>query len=175
MQPPAGRRAIVLFLRGAVAEHVDAIRRRWDPVMTGRIDAHVTLVHEVTDDLAAERRVVELAATTPPIEITLTTTACWGAATYGVYAAIDDPSGVAVLHRALADLEAPRWSRVAFRPHVTLVHGRTVDPALAAPAWAELCDVQLDWSATLAAIDVIELDEPTGWTSVQRVSLAGEG
>src|SRR5215218_8241034 len=107
LMPPENRRAVVLFLRGPVAERVDAIRRHWDPVMTGRIDAHVTLVHQATDHAAVEQRV--------------------------------------------AELEAPAWSRVAFRPHVTLVHGRTVDPALAGPAWTALCDQRAGWSAPLTA------------------------
>src|SRR5215218_3434697 len=166
LMPPENRRAVVLFLRGPVAERVDAIRRRWDPVMTGRIDAHVTLVHQATDHAAVEQRVAELAATTPPFDVTLTGTACWSTANYGVYLEVDDPTGtVGALHRALADLEAPAWSRVAFRPHVTLVHGRTVDPALAGSAWTALCDQRAGWSAPLTAMEVIELDEPTGWTS----------
>jgi 2'-5' RNA ligase len=132
----------------------------------------VTLVHDVADHDAVAGRVVELAAVTPPVDITLTTTACWGQASYGVYVEIDDPAGrLAALQRELADLESPAWARVRFRPHVTLVHGRTVAPDLAEPAWAALCGQRVDWRATLAWIDVIALDEPTGWTSVQHVPL----
>ncbi len=43
------RRAVVLFVPEPVAGLVDDVRRRWDPVMLGRIDAHVTLVHDVVD------------------------------------------------------------------------------------------------------------------------------
>ncbi len=169
------RRAVVLFVRGTVAERIDSIRRRWDPVMAGRIDVHLTLIHDVVDHDAATGRVTELAADTGPFEIALTSTGCWaGTATYGVYLGIDDPTGgVARLHAALADLEAPRWARVPFRPHVTLVHGRTVDPSLAEPAWAALCDQHVDWAVQLSTMDVIELDDATGWTSVQRSDLNG--
>ena len=49
------RRAIVLFVPPPVAARVDEIRRRWDPVMTARIGAHITLVHDVVDHERARR------------------------------------------------------------------------------------------------------------------------
>ncbi|MGI9030857.1 MAG: 2'-5' RNA ligase family protein [Ilumatobacteraceae bacterium] len=165
----------MLFVRGAVADRIDEIRRRWDPLMARRIDAHLTLIHDVVGHDAAAGRVAGLAADTAPFEITLTATGCWGGtANYGVYFGVDDPTGgIARLHTDLADLEAPRWARVPFRPHVTLVHGRTVDPQLAEPAWAALCDLREEWAVELSAIDIIELDDATGWTSVQRCDLTG--
>lgn len=170
------RRAIVLFVPEPIATLVDELRRRWDPAMSARIDAHLTLVHEVTDHDAATRRVDEVAALTAPLAVTLTTTRCWSRASYGVYLDVDDRGGAVVaLHGQLADLEAPAWARVAYRPHVTLVHGRTVDPALADQAWASLCDRRMDWLVELPAIDVIELDEATGWSSVQRTPFASGG
>ncbi|MGI9052171.1 MAG: 2'-5' RNA ligase family protein [Ilumatobacteraceae bacterium] len=161
----------MLFVRGPVAERIEEVRQRWDPVMAARIDAHVTLIHEVVDHDAAVQRVEELAAVTEPIAVTLTSTACWaGTASYGVYLGVDDDTGrVGSLQAGLADLEAPAWARVPFRPHVTLVHGRTVDPAKAEPAWDALCDQRMDWSVVLSTIDVIELDDATGWRSIQRV------
>jgi 2'-5' RNA ligase len=167
------RRAVVLFVRGTVADEIDEARRTWDPVMAGRIDPHVTLVHDIADHAAAEGRVVELARRTAPFRITLTSTACWaGTARYGVYLGVDDvDGGIAELHAALADLEHPAWARMPFHPHVTVVHGRTVDPDLAEPAWAALCDRRFDRTVTFGALDVIELDTDTGWTPVQRAEL----
>ena len=108
--------------------------------------------------------VEEAAAATAPFEITLTTARCWSRATNGVYLDIDDPTGgIEALHAQLSALESPAWARAGFRPHVTLVHGRTVDPDLAEPAWAALCDVTFGWTVQLSTLDVIELDEATGW------------
>ncbi|MGH9271676.1 MAG: 2'-5' RNA ligase family protein, partial [Ilumatobacteraceae bacterium] len=116
------RRAVVLFVRGPVAAAIDEVRRRWDPVMAGRIDPHVTLVHDITDHEAATCRVAALAASTPPVELTLTHAGCWAdTAAYGVYLGVDDPTGaVHALHDALADLEEPRWAGLEFRAHLTL-------------------------------------------------------
>ncbi len=163
----------MLFVRGTVGDEIDEVRRRWDPAMAGRIDPHLTLVHEVADRAAALGRVAELARRTAPVTITLTQAACWVEnPSYGVYLGVDDVAGgIADLHAALADLETPAWARVPFHPHVTVVHGRTVDPDLAEPAWAALCRWRVDETVTLGALDVIELDDATGWTSVQTAAL----
>ena len=172
---PVARRAVVLFVPQPVAGLVDDIRRRWDPVMLGRIDAHVTLVHDVVDTATARRLVEEAAAATAPFEITLTTAHCWTRAANGVYLDVDDPTGgIEALHARLSALETPAWARAGFRPHVTVVHGRTVDPELADSAWAALCEVTFGWTIELATIDVVELDELTGWRSVLRLPFADD-
>jgi 2'-5' RNA ligase len=169
---PVARRAVVLFVPPPVAGLVDDIRRRWDPVMLGRIDAHVTLIHDLVDVDDAQPLVEEAAASTAPFEVTLATARCWTRAANGVYLDIDDPTGgVSALHERLAGLESREWARAAFRPHVTLVHGRTVDPDLAEPAWAALCDTTFGWTVELGTLDVIELDQATGWSSVLQVPL----
>ena len=76
------------------------------------------------------------------------------------------------LHTQLADLEEPRWARVAFRAHCTLVHSRTTEPTVAARAWAELDGFHAGWDVDIGAIDVIELDEATGWRTIERFALA---
>jgi hypothetical protein len=57
---------------------------------------------------------------------------------------------------------------------VTLVHGRTVDPDLTEPAWSALCDATFGWPILLSTLDVIELDEATGWSSVLRLPFADD-
>ena len=176
---PVARRAVVLFVPQPVAAVIDDVRRRWDPVMLGRIDAHVTLVHDIVHDIvdvdAADRCVQEAAAATAPFEVTLTTARCWSRAANGVYLDIDDPTGaIEALHAQLSALESPAWARAGFHPHVTLVHGRTVDPDLAEPAWSALCDATFGWTVRLSTLDVIELDEATGWSSVLRLPLADD-
>jgi 2'-5' RNA ligase len=167
------RRAVVLFLGGAAGAAVDEIRTRWDPVMCGRIGAHITLVHDVVDHDLATDAVAAAAATTSPFTVRLTHTAHWGRSAHGVYLHVEDPTdGVGTLHRELAHLEEPRWARVAFRAHCTLVHSRTTEPTVAARAWAELDGFHAGWDVELAAVDVIEMDDVTGWRTVERSWLA---
>jgi 2'-5' RNA ligase len=173
---PVARRAVVLFVPQPVAGLIDDIRQRWDPVMLGRIDAHVTLVHDIVLDAvdvdAAEPLVQEVAAEIGPFDVTLTTARCWTRAANGVYLDVDDPTGaIEALHDRLSALESPAWARAGFRPHATLVHGRTVDPDLSEPAWAALCDAPFGWTVRLGTLDVIELDQATGWSSVLQVPL----
>jgi 2'-5' RNA ligase len=168
------RRAIVLFLPGHVEREVDRIRRRWDPVMAGRIDAHLTVVHDVADVDRAHDLLAAVAALRPGFEFTLTETACWGPAKWGIYLCVEDhDGGVQALHDDLAAVENPRWLRTTYRPHVTLVHGRTVTEAIAEEAWAELTG----YHATLRGrIDTVHLVEsrPGGWVTIDRFDLAAE-
>ena len=168
----ASRRAVVLFVPPPVCVAVDEIRMRWDPVMCARIGAHVTLVHEVVDHERARALVAATAASTAPFTVTLTGTDHWGRAAHGVYLHVADPTGgIASLHSRLAGLEAPRWARVSFRAHCTLVHSRTTEATVAARAWAELEGYHAGWDVDVAAVDIIEMDEATGWCSVEQFTL----
>ncbi len=166
------RRAIVVPLPPPVARSVDEIRRRFDPVMAARIDAHITLVHDVVDfELATE--LIARAAARAPFAVHLTGAALWGPARYGVYLDVADPDGLlTALHAALRDVEAPGWARVEYRPHVTLVHGRSVTAEAAELAWSALDGFVAGWEAKLSSIEVIELVEPR-WELVERVEMGG--
>lgn len=146
---------------------VDEIRCRFDPIMAARIDAHVTLVHDVID----RRRVTELvgrAVDREPFRVRLTHADRWGPSRYGAYLHVDDPAGaLRGLHAALAELESPAWARVEYRPHVTLVHGRTVSEEEAEVAWRALEGFVAGWELTVDAVDVIALVEPR-WRLVER-------
>lgn len=168
------RRAVVLPIPEPAATGIDLLRREWDPVMAGRIGPHLTLVHDVVDHGRAQGLVVETASVTAPIGVTLRGTGRWAeTSAYGVFLEVVDPVGALVaLHGRLAELETPRWARVGYRPHVTLVHGRTVDPARAEPAWQALGDLRLGWDVVLTELEVLELVEPHGWRHVERHRLA---
>lgn len=166
------RRAVVLFLPPPVDELVDEIRLRWDPVMAGRIGAHITLIHDVVDHELADGLVRDLAATVVPFDVRLTDAAHWGKAAYGVYLRIDDPdAAVSALQSRLVTVESASWSRVSFHPHVTLVHSRTTAPDVAVQAWAALDGFDAGWDITVDAVDVVELGD-TGWRTVSRHPLA---
>jgi len=165
-----GRLAVVLALNGDAARLVDDVRERWDRVMRGRIGAHVTLLHDVEDDDALPAALTRVAGR-PPIELTLTSTACWGPLRYGIYLDIDDHTGaVAELYEELAELESPRWRRTEYRPHVTLLHGRTVSEESAVRAWAELQSWRPEHAARIDAITVLRLGDDR-WHEIERVPL----
>lgn len=168
---PERRRAVVLFLPPEIEQLVDEIRHRWDPLMAARIDAHLTLIHDVQDHGALGDTLVRAAATTPPFELTLTTTGCWGPAKWGIYLAVDDhDGGVWALHEALAPIEDPRWLRGTFRPHVTLLHGRTVTEDAADAAWAELEHFVADQRVRIDEVCVVE-SHPGRWEVFDRFVL----
>jgi 2'-5' RNA ligase len=167
------RRAVVLFVPPPAGPAIDEIRERWDPVMRARIGPHITLVHDVVDHARATADVAAVAAAMTRVRARLTAAAHWGQAAYGVYLGVEDPTGgIAALQAQLAALEEPRWARVPFRAHCTLVHSRTTEPTIAARAWAELDGFVAGWDVELAAIDVIELDDRAGWRTVERYDLA---
>jgi 2'-5' RNA ligase len=167
------RRAIVLFVPPPVREQLDEIRRRWDPVMCSRIGCHITLVHDVTDHVRATELVAAVAATTAPFTVRLGRAAHWGKSAWGVYLHVDDPDGaIDAVQARLAELEEARWAGVPFRSHVTLVHSRTTLPATAAQAWAELEAFDPGWPVDVTALDIVEMEEATGWRTVERVELA---
>jgi 2'-5' RNA ligase len=168
------RRAIVLFVPAPESERLDEIRTRWDPVMGARIGVHITLVHDVTDQEQAARLLAAAAAAreAEPITVRLGAAATWGPAAWGIYLHVDDPTGgVTSLQAQLAPIESPRWSRVPYRAHVTLVHSRTTPPTVAEEAWATLAGFDPGWEVTVDAVDVIELAEPA-WRTVERYALA---
>jgi 2'-5' RNA ligase len=167
------RRAIVLFVPPPVCEQLDEIRRRWDPVMCSRIGCHITLVHDITDHARASELVGAVAATTAPFTVRLGRAAHWGKSAWGVYLHVDDPAGaIDAVQARLAELEEERWARVAFRSHVTLVHSRTTPPATAAAAWEVLETFDPGWAVDVTALDIVEMDEATGWRTVERFELA---
>jgi 2'-5' RNA ligase len=163
----APRQAIVVHVPAPTAALVDGIRRRFDPIMAARIDAHLTLVHDVTDR-ARVAALVGRAVDREPFRVRLTHADRWGPSRHGAYLHVDDPDGaVRGLHEAVAELESPAWVRGEFRPHVTLVNGRTVSEDEAEAAWRALDGFVAGWELTVFAVDVIELVEPR-WRLVER-------
>jgi len=162
---------VVLF--PPALREVEAVRRRWDPVMAARIAAHVTIVHDVTDHDRADAALRAAAASTAPIELTLTRAAHWGATARGVYLAVEPHDrGIDSLHRALVDVEDPRWLRIGYRPHLTVVHPRYVAEDEAARSWAELSGWTPRRRVRVERVAVVEMDAD-GWKTVAQVVLAG--
>ncbi|MFP4074008.1 MAG: 2'-5' RNA ligase family protein [Actinomycetota bacterium] len=68
------RRHLLFLLEGEVADVVQALRARWDPVMAARIPPHVSLVYpeEVTDERLLLERATTHTATTDAFSASLT-------------------------------------------------------------------------------------------------------
>ncbi len=97
----------------------------------------------------------------------------WGQSAWGVYLHVDDPAGaIDAVQAQLAEVEEARWARVPFRSHVTLVHSRTTPPGRRRAAWEVLEAFDPGWAVDVTAIDIVEMEDATGWRSVERFELA---
>jgi hypothetical protein len=107
----------------AFARGVETVRHEWDPGMAALIPAHVTLVYP-EEAPSVELLVERLRSASPHVQpFRLRTGTLSGSDTAGVFVDVEDVDGG---FRALRDeLLRPPFDRVAFVPHVTLVHPRT--------------------------------------------------
>ena len=141
--------------------------------MCGRIGPHVTLIHDVVDhDRAAES--VRRRPRRPPRSRSASPAPATGA---GRPSACTSTSTTrrgpcSRCTRNWPTWRSRGWARVPFRPHCTLVHSRTTAPGVAGEAWAALDAFAGGWDVEVTAIDIIELDEATGWTTVERCALS---
>jgi 2'-5' RNA ligase len=133
--------------------------------MARRIDAHVTVVHAVADIDAFSARLDDLAPRLRPLVLWLAGGRCWGEPAQGVYLGVDDPEGAFAELRAA--LGVPTAAAVAYEPHVTLAHPRTVPAPVAIDAWAALQDWTLDERVTLDRLSLIAL-EGEHWRTLEE-------
>ena len=114
-----------IFLPPNVSDAIEAARRKWDPVMAAQILAHVTLIYPqespVVDQLVECVRAG--ARATQPFTLQLGGFACFEHPEGGVCLEVED-IGEDYQRFRERSLE-PHLHRVAFSPHVTLVHPRT--------------------------------------------------
>ena len=98
----------------------------------------------------------------------------WGKSAWGVYLHVDDPAGaIDAVQARLAEVEEARWARVPFRAHVTLVHSRTTPPEHRRPRRGPTSRrFDPGWAVDVTAIDIVEMEEATGWRTVERFELA---
>ena len=114
-----------IFVAQAIAGPIEAARRDWDPLMAARIAAHVTLVYpeEAPNcDLLLDR-IRGACSITPPFRLRLGELRPFEGRDRGVYVSVDDIDGG--FHTMREQVLRPPFSRLAFRPHVTVMHPRT--------------------------------------------------
>lgn len=119
----AGRRHVLFVLTGDVAQKVQALRTRWDPVMASRIPPHLSLVYpeETVDESLVLDRVAQAARATPPFEVTLGDLV--GSDRGGVWFWVNDPSDT--WRRLRSTILTPPSISLPHKAHVTVVHPRT--------------------------------------------------
>jgi 8-oxo-dGTP pyrophosphatase MutT (NUDIX family) len=116
------RRHLCILLAGPVADEVEELRRRFDPVMAAVAPAHVTLTYpeESGDEALLLRRMASCARERSPFRLRL------GAPFVedgGVFLAVEDVDGV--WEGLRRDLLVPPFCPLDVPAHVTLVHPRT--------------------------------------------------
>lgn len=148
---------VSLYVTGAPVRHVEAWRRRYDPVRAAAIPAHVTLL--LDDELppfdVLLQRLRTAASSVPPAILGLGAVRHWPPdPDAGVYADVDDRYGTLTRLRA-ALLGAPQAEH-SF--HVTVAHPAT---GRCADAWRALADTRIDGTVTVDRLRIIAIrDEP---------------
>ncbi|HEX4493493.1 MAG TPA: NUDIX domain-containing protein [Acidimicrobiia bacterium] len=138
-----------------VRADVEAVRRRWDPVMAAQIAAHVSVAYPSgggdVDDLTA--RVAEVAPRHAPFVLELGAVVNDGDPALGIFVAVRDvEGGLARLRDGIAD----DGGRADVPPHVTLVHPRT--SGLGVVAWSEVRALDLTGRFVVRSIAITAFD-----------------
>jgi 8-oxo-dGTP pyrophosphatase MutT (NUDIX family)/2'-5' RNA ligase len=160
-----------LFLGGAVAEPIEALRRRWDPALASQIGAHVTVAYPgetgpVGDLIARARRAaLDCASFTVRLGQAVRRD---GAHDWVGVEVIDIEGGWARLRRLLVP-EAN--ARRGVEPHVTIVHPRHSN--LGAEAWEAVRSAEPTGKFTIASVAITAFEGRT-WLTVERVPLSAD-
>jgi hypothetical protein len=159
----AVRQQLTAFLESPVADRVDTIRQRHDPIMAARIRPHFTVVYQVpiidavTDSLAGARA----------LRMRLADVRRWPPPDDGLFLGVTDLDGD--LARLRADLGVDDQGR--YEPHVTLMHPATTAVDDRNAAWPKLRDLRFDEPIEVTALSVIGLNG-NSWRELRRVELA---
>jgi hypothetical protein len=160
-----------LFLGGAAAEPIEALRRRWDPALASQIGAHVTVAYPGETGPVGELidRARRAASDCAPFTVRLGQAVRRdGAHDWVGVEVIDIEGGWARLRRLLVpDADARR----DVAPHVTIVHPRHSN--LGVEAWEAVRSAELE--ATVAFEDVaVTAFDGRAWRTVDRVPLTAD-
>jgi 2'-5' RNA ligase len=160
-----------IFIPIDLASSIEAVRREWDPIMANQIAAHVTLVYprEARDvDLLVER-LQTACAHIPPFRLRVGRLAYFGRPEDGVYIEVVDVDGGfdALREQVLR----PPFERIAFPPHVTLIHPRTSSRGRTFWERASFHPPEIAFTPDEIAITAFD---GTRWMTVEKVALRGE-
>jgi 2'-5' RNA ligase len=161
-----------IFVAPGIAEPIEAVRQEWDPVMAAQISAHVTLAYPQEAPLAdlLVARVRAASQHTPPFRLRLGALRYFERPEDGVYIEVEDIDGD--YRRLRQHLLYPPFQRIAFPPHVTLIHRRT------SPRGRDFWDhsrYQPDVQEFTVAELAITAFDSTTWVVLERLPLGREG
>lgn len=165
-----GRRHLQFILSGQIAEKVELLRQRWDPVMAARAPAHISLVYpeEHEDEALLMSRTASAADQQSPFKISIGTVSGEHNGRGGVWFLILDPSRTWETLRVKI-LSEP-FRQLQTTPHVTIAHPRTT--TLGPQALAELATFKLSGEVELSEIAYTETDS-RGSSVLKRFQLLG--
>lgn len=131
-----------VHITGDAAIELDVFRAKWDPTMAKICPPHITLVYpeEVTDEDLLIERAAQLAPRIRPFDVTVNTIFSDDEGRGGVFAAIEDRTGLLTQLReaVLAPPQQPLW----YPFHSTIAHPRTSHDPFA--CWQMLRHVRMD-------------------------------
>lgn len=158
-----------VFLDPRQATCVDALRKRWDPIMASQIGPHVTVTYpdEIPTLAAMSEHVAGAAREIAPFRLGLGAIDCFDRPEHGIYVQVHDLDGG---WRSLREVVGHVGTRLAVEPHVTLVHPRTSDQGRA--AWPELAGRSLDGTTMIDEVAVTAFDG-SRWVAVETFWLMG--
>ena len=165
------RRHVIILVSGEAGEHLDTLRRRWDPVMAEQIGAHITVVYpdEAPDPGLLRARVLAAAQRIPPFPLRLgPVTAHESKPRRGVYHLVADPVGVFGWLREF--LLAPPFTAHDVVPHASITHPRT--SRRGRHAWRALAGADPDLELRVGELCLARFDGST-WSIDETVALGG--
>ncbi len=158
-----------LFLPDETAARIDEMRGEWDPVMTARIRPHVTVLRRVPDAAG----VLSTLRATDVRECRLHIGAPARAPRHEggtIYLPVSDPHGdLAQLWSALQAC-SDEAGTIQARPHVTVVHPRTVEAERIDRGWAALRGWSVSEHVVISEIALIG-ETPERWETIETVQL----
>ena len=164
------RRHVAVHFEGAVADVLDEVRQRWDPVMAARTPPHVTVVYpeETADEAVLADRLAHVATRFASFPVRFGGIETIDGGRGGVMVAVKDPSGALTAVRDELLLPPQRYLDVPF--HTTLVHPRT--SSLGEACADAVAGVQFDGEAIVDELLFTETG-PGGRTVLSRHPLTG--
>ncbi len=160
------RRQVSVFVDGPVGEEIAGLRRRWDPVMAGRIDPHVTVVYDCDDAMVV--RLSDVASSWAPFTLRVGSPRCWGEPAGGIYLPVFD--GTDALGGLRERLGAVAPAGVTYRAHVTITHLRTTPIAMANAAWRALEHRAIGGEWIVRELNLVRFTDD-GWRVESRAGL----
>lgn len=165
------RHHLTILLHGPLADRLQLLRMRWDPVMARLVPPHVSVVYpeEIPDSEALVSRAAIAAAGLAPFRLTLGPVLARDEGRGGVFFAVDDPSHAWTEYRALLLAEARTPLDVL--PHATVVHPRTSDRGPA--ALDALRHARIDGDVLVTEVCQTRTHPYTGMEVLHRFRLTG--